>query len=164
MQIGGTIKRSDVGRFIDTALNNYAELDYSGGDADDFLDEIEDRAKSGKPFELTGNEVPWGHLWAVEALCQELGLAYYVRSDACEGVYGESIGFWEPGLDKEISYDGAAGDPVMNTRTVRALLRSGLLEAELTKMERIEAFNFPLVIAEDAAPEGWAYAETETPQ
>jgi hypothetical protein len=158
MSIGGRIWVEDLDRFINTALDDGAELDYNGGDYDDLRDAAWKASDERTALILTGCEVAWGHFDKVEILCRDLRLPYSTHSEACAGAWPEMVKFWEPGCqraddgDPGISYTCEEdGVPLLSALVIRKKIAAGTLDAELAQMDRIYRFAFPLEIVDDFA-------------
>ena len=159
MQIGGTIKLSDLDKLIDAAEEDGAGLNYDSVTAEEIFEEIMDCANKGAPIAFSGSEVAWGRFESLEEVCKELGLTYLNQSDACVGAWGQMLEFWEQPADESASGDPISysceedGMPVLSVQSIRKLLAEDKLMGELERMERIHEFKFPLVILDDCFEE-----------
>jgi len=153
MLIGGTIHRRDVKKLRDAAIEDYAGINYEGGDDADLAEWIDNAPSHDRGvLTFTGSEVSWGRFEQLEAVCKELRLTYCTQSDACSGAWSASADFWEPDIEDDCSICFPCDDdgmPLLSTQSIRRCLADGTLLNKLDQMDRIYRFRFPFVIIED---------------
>lgn len=149
--IGGTLPRDRLDDFAHAIIEHNLGAEYISpfGDEADAIAHIESCAAERQPLRLYATNVAGGIFEELEATCRSIGLAY-TRGDDGHYTWSPTVDFWQPGMRSARSWIGHVDDdaPHLDAKTIRDLIATGGLAAELDLMDQAASFNTSITIAE----------------
>lgn len=151
IEIGGTLPRAWLSRFLEAVHADGAHLDW--GEEVVRLPAILASAPPGEPLTLTNHDASYGQFRAVEAVCHEIGLTYR-RESAPHGEFDGEVIFWCPGMGAPASTPtNVAGEICVSLDALRGHLVRGDSLADVVALLDARVGEVPVFLV-DSGPLG----------